>query len=29
MIFRCLYFVLPLIVAIGVMATRELRLSGR
>jgi uncharacterized membrane protein YbhN (UPF0104 family) len=29
LIFRCLYFVLPLILAVGVMATRELRLSAR
>lgn len=29
LIFRCLYFVLPLMVALLVMAARELRLSGR
>lgn len=29
LIFRCLYFVLPLMLAVSVMAVRELRLAGR
>jgi uncharacterized membrane protein YbhN (UPF0104 family) len=29
LIFRCLYFVLPLMLALGVMAVREMRLATR
>jgi hypothetical protein len=29
LIFRCLYFVLPLVLALGVMAAREMRLAAR